>query len=106
MRVGGPGIRVSETVHQVGTRRSRCRPQAKCAIHVYPRPGFMSARDDLARRIERSGIDIARLQADDGGAVDRRKGVRAHPPMAIYGNCYNAFPPQTKHTKRLEERWM
>ena len=104
MRVGCPGICTRKALYQVGACGCRCRPQTKCTIHVYPRPGLTSMRNDLARRVERSGIDVARLQADDGGATDHRKGVGAHSSLIVYGNLDYALSPKPQHPKRLEER--
>src|SRR6266536_6295961 len=91
MGISRPGVGICIACHQLGPCRRHCRPQTKCAIHVYPRPSCMSTWDDLMGRVECASIDVARLQADDGGAVDDRKPVGAHPSLAVYRDLDDAL---------------
>jgi hypothetical protein len=64
----------------------------------------MRTRDELVRRVEGPGIDIARLQADDRRAADGGQRVREHPSLVIDGDRDHALPPETHHPERLEKR--
>src|SRR5712692_1104565 len=99
MRVGCPGICLSIAHYQMGACWSRCRPYAKCAIHMHPRPCFMGTRNELMRRVERSGIDIARLRTDNRGAADGRKSVGAYASLAVYWHPDHTLSPETQHAK-------
>jgi len=87
--VGGPGVGKLAAGHKRAQRRGRGGPEAESAADVDP--GVAAARqgDAFGERIERSGMDVAGLQADDGGAVVFQQGGqrrRKDPAFAIHAH--------------------
>ena len=74
--------------------RNDARPQPERAIHVNPRAGFACARSNLVNRVERSGVDVARLHADDRRPGDPGQGVGAHPSLIVHRHLHDAAAPE------------
>ena len=102
VRVGRPAVRLLHAVSQVSSRAGSCRPQTEGPVHVYPgarRPGCVA---NLGNRVECSGVDIARLGANDGRALDVRQFGADHAALAVGGYTQNPVPTQPEHAERLE----
>jgi hypothetical protein len=71
VRVGGPGIGQFDAVGQRRVAVAGTRPQTERTIDV--QPGLVPLRDraNLAQRIDRTGVHVARLRADDRRALER-----------------------------------
>src|SRR5690349_22832127 len=68
--------------------RRDARPDAKRAVDVHPRWMLRGANaiDDVIERVERTGVDVACLQADYARSPDIGKRVGAHSSLIIDGN--------------------
>ena len=67
--VGRPGVRCVESTHPVGQPRRGGRPKAERAIDVNPRVGVVRPFDQGFEWVARTAVDVARLEANDGGAA-------------------------------------
>src|SRR5579859_3512123 len=68
-----------------------------------PGAGCVSERDQLGQWIERAGVDIAGLEADDGRPVKLWEGIGAHASLVIRRHAQHALAPQPQQAKRLED---
>jgi hypothetical protein len=101
--VGRPRIGVGEPGRQVSSRRIRQRPQSEGCVHVHPglpRPG---PRHDVTERIERPGVHLAGLGADDGGPGDAGgQPVGEHPALIVGRDAVDPVSAQAHHPERLD----
>src|SRR5277367_2484645 len=101
--VGGPRIGLIKSACQVAKFWRGVGPEAKCAVHVNPGASFFRAYADLFGGIERAGIHVACLDADDRARANFRKLVRAHPALAIRFDDGYALFPEARETQRLQD---
>jgi len=94
--VGSPGIRVSDSFSEMGAGRGRGGPETERAIDVDPRSGPMSDSTNFRDRIERSGVHVAGLDTNDGGAGDRRELIGQHSTLLIDWNFDDTAPAKAK----------
>ena len=89
VRVGGPGVRRGDTVEQVAEARARPGPEAERPVDVHPGVSVRARQTgDLAERIERAGVHVAGLRADDRGRARGvpecvAQGVGKHATLAV-----------------------
>ncbi len=57
-----------------------------------------------AERVDRPGVHVPRLRADDRRAVDSRHLVGAHPALVVDGHPHNPVPAQAEHPECLDQR--
>ena len=69
-----------------------------------PGAGLVRDADDIIERIERAGVDVARLQADDRWPTQRREIRGAHPSLAVGRHAQQPIPAQAQQPKRLDKR--
>ena len=82
------------------------RPQAEGAIHMHPRPGCVCPIADFTGRVERAGIDVAGLGADQRQRVHRRQGVGPHASLPIDWHTHNPIATEADHHQRLQHTHM
>ena len=85
------------------SRRGR-RPEAECAVDVDPRPFFARASADLRGRIERTGVDVPCLEANDRPVVEDRQRVDPHPTLSINRYAGDALMAESEQRQRLQQR--
>ena len=83
--VGCPRISLFKAVCQVLITGRHMRPKTKCSVNVNPRASLACLPADFSSRVERAGVHIAGLDADEGHFIQRRKCVRPHSALAVYG---------------------
>ncbi len=103
--VAPPGVRPLEAGDEVAGGRAGGGPQAESPVHVNPRPGPAAQVADGGEVIERAGVDVARLGADDGGRAGTRlqgpiEGVDLHGPVGIGGQFHHRRPAQPEKPQR------
>jgi hypothetical protein len=63
---------------------------------------------DLTKRIERPGVHVSRLGADDRRPGARLEGpaelVGPHPPLFVHGDPRHPLAPESQHPERNENR--
>ena len=96
--VGRPGVGGGKITHQMRQFRTRRSPQAKGPIHMYPRAGLVSFLNDFGSSVKRPGVDVAGLQANDGGGTQLGKQLSPHPALTVHRNLDNPFAAQAQHT--------
>src|SRR5579864_9660631 len=84
--------------------RGARRPEAESAIDVHPRAVPVGAVADLRGRVERSAIDVARLNANDRAVVECGQGFGPHPALPIHRDSNDPAPSQPYQTERLDQR--
>ena len=94
--VGGPGIGIGHSRHQVGMTRAGRGPQSERSVHVDPGACRMRAAADLRHRIERPGIHVAGLHAHDARS--------APTPEARRQACAPRRPPVHARHVRVPSR--
>jgi hypothetical protein len=82
------------------------RPKTKCSVNVNPRASLACLPADFSSRVERAGVHIAGLDANEGHFIQRRKCVRPHSALAVYGYPVNAVTTEAYERQRLEDRRM
>ena len=70
MPVGGPRIGERDALDEAPSLRAHCCPQPECSVDVKPGVRLAHDVDDLREVIERSGIHLAGLRADDRRAAE------------------------------------
>src|SRR6185369_17951408 len=87
--VGRPRVSALDAGNEMRALRRDTRPDAKRAVDVHPRWMLRGANaiDDVIERVERTGVDVARLQTDDARSLDIGKRVGAHSSLIINGHC-------------------
>ncbi len=89
-------------------RRARRRPESECAIDMEPGAALACRGRDLRDRIERAGIHVPRLRADDAEARRRsqRRGKfrRAHAALLVGRDALQPLRAEAQHPKRGEDR--
>ena len=83
--------------------RRRRRPEAERPVHVDPAPGLARPGADRVGGIERARVHVARLEADDRRARERRQLVGAEPPLGVGRDPHDALAPQPEQAQRLED---
>ena len=106
----GPAVRALGAVDEVREPRARSRPEPEGAVDVQPGAGGLGRVGDLAERVERSGVHLARLRADDRRAVVARERlaerVRAHPALVVGGDPGHRAGAEADEPQRAGERGM
>jgi hypothetical protein len=107
--IGRPRIGIAESRDERPKRRCGRGPQAERTVDVEPRIRALADRgDDLGQWIEGTGVDVARLSADEDRPVDSREDlperVRPHPALAVGSDAVDAATPQAEHLERGEDR--
>src|ERR1700728_4332404 len=67
--VGGPGIGRAGSGAQVTKARTGIGPESEGAVDVYPRVVAPGDGNQLLERVEDAGVELARLQNDDGWPI-------------------------------------
>ena len=67
--VGRPGVGPLDAGHEVPVATARAGPEAEGSVHVHPCASRVRELAGLAERVERPGVQLAGLQADDGGSI-------------------------------------
>ena len=87
VRIGGPRVRALGAGHEPAQARRRRRPQPERAVDVQPGAARGAGVRDRPERVERAGVDLARLRADDRRArsLVERRGQRTgvHPALVV-----------------------
>ena len=89
--VGGPRVGAFQAFDEVPVARRGRRPEAERAVDVKPRVVLARETGDLAERIERAGIHVPCLRADDErtarlGSQPIPQRVRQHAALAVGGD--------------------
>jgi hypothetical protein len=103
MRVGGPGVGEIGAGGEMFEVVAHGSPESKCAIHVKPRAGFAGSGGDFRQWIESSGVNVAGLSTDDGGASAAFDGPGQlgsnHPSLLVGGNVLDRARAQAQHAQ-------
>src|SRR5436190_1723717 len=81
-------------------------PQPEGAIDMHPCPRVVSASADLLKRVERPGIDVASLEANDRGPSQVWQSLGTQTPLLVHRQAHHAVAPQPQQAERFEESWM
>jgi hypothetical protein len=104
--VDRPRVRARHADRQVRAAGRGGGPEAERAVDVAPRARLATRGHDLLERVERPGVDVARLGADDRGpaAGGQRRGERvsAHPPLAVDVDPHGRVAPEAEQPQRVE----
>ncbi len=93
--VGSPGVGIGVLV--------ACAPEAESAVDVHPGIGLLGEGDELVGGIHCARIDIAGLEADEGGLVECWKERGVHAALRVGGDFKDAVAPEAEHGEGLEE---
>ena len=102
--VGGPGVGLGEAGGEMAILGRHGGEEAEGAIDVDPGAGFVGGFADFGGWIEGAGVDVAGLDADDGGFVERGEGVGAHAALAVDGDADDSAAAQAEHSEGFQER--
>ena len=104
MRVVGPGVGEVGAVEQRARGPAGAAPKAECAVDVHPRAFPVRDLADGAQRIDRAGVHVAGLRADDDRAVEScqrpLQGVWPHPPLLVGLDLLRAARAKAEHAQR------
>ena len=103
MTVGRPGISLAETLGEMAIPRRRGGPESERPVNVNPCTGCPRAAANLGRRIECSGVYVARLNADDGPAIEGGQSVRTHSALTVNLDPVNALTPEPQQTQGFQQ---
>jgi len=79
-------------------------PEPEGTVYVNPPDtGLACSGNDLTGRVERAGIDVACLEAEERRAVHWWEGVGAHSALIVYGYADDTLASETEEAQRLEE---
>ena len=104
--VRGPGVRALEAAGQMPPGGRGQRPEAEGAVDVDPGTGGLQPRTDLVGRVEGTGVHVACLDTDDGGAFDPGQLPRDHPPLTVHGDPVDPVATQAEHAECLQHAHM
>ena len=96
--VGSPGVGLFEAIREMAVVGGRGGEEAEGAIDVDPGAGFVGDFADFGGGVEGAGVDVAGLDADDGGFVERGEGVGAHAALPIDGDAEDAAAAEAEHS--------
>src|SRR5229473_1496983 len=100
--IGSPGIGIREASHQGRAVGSGGGPQPEGSVDVHPRVLSSGFGTDLGSRIERAGIYVAGLYADDGALVERRERIRFDTALIIGRKTQHARSAESQHRERFQ----
>src|ERR1043166_2480626 len=77
---------------------------------MQPARALSNSRDDFENRIERAGIDIAGLRANQNWSVNARQNstklIWSHAALIVRRNSDDLLASQTKHLQASKDRYM
>ena len=106
--IRGPRIRPFDAVDELAIPRARGRPEPEGAVDVDPGFGGLASVRDRCKRIDRAGVDVARLGADDRGRLRclerllQRFG--AHPALTVHWDELETGGSEPEQPERTIDR--
>ena len=104
VRVRGPGVRLGQALDEFATGRVRQCPQAEGSVDVQPSAALTGPGHDLRERVERSGVDLTRLRADEDRPADVGEELCPYAALRIGRDSDDPVAPQPDQAECLDQR--
>jgi hypothetical protein len=108
VRVGRPRVGALDTGAEVAERPRHVRPHAEGAVDVEPRARLLGCVGDRRQRIERAGVDVPELRADDrrsaAGSERTAKRLDLHASLVVRRHRHDARRAHPQEPQRTIDR--
>ena len=99
--IGAPGVATGEAVHQVSRFRRGGGPESEGAVDMEPELSAQRMFGEGARGVEGSCVDVAGLEANDGGSGDGWQKIGAEASVRIRRDARDAVAAKAEEGERF-----